>query len=483
MAISILRSQIHIIDMQTRIPFKFGITTMTSVPHLILKLTMEIDGKQITGLAADHLPPKWFTKDPDTTMRADQEDMITIIQNACNIALACKPEESVFTMWYSIYMNQQSWAETTAFPSLLWGFGVSLVERALIDGFCKRTGINFSTAIQTNAFGIKFDRLYPELTGIEPVDIIPSKPVDRLHVRHTIGLGDPITDSDILPADRVADGLPQSLESIIKTYNIRYFKIKISGDIEKDTARIEHIAEVLQKFDIDHAFTLDGNENYHEIDSFKQFWNNLISNSRLTSFLSRLIFVEQPIHRNMALTENLRDELNKWPNHPPIIIDESDGGFGDLKKAVDIGYVGTSYKNCKGVIKGLTNIAFLKFLSQNHPGRNYILSSEDLSTVGPISLLQDLAVLATLGVRHSERNGHHYFSGMSMLPEPMQRDIMKSHPDLFKWHKDGFPTLDIRNGEIQLGSIVNAPYGLGCDIDPTYFTDLDQWLLKLRDGD
>lgn len=46
------------------------------------------------------------------------------------------------------------------------------------------------------------------------------------------------------------------------------------------------------------------------------------------------------------------------------------------------------------------------------PERQYVLSAEDLRTVGLIELLQDLAVTATLGAEHVERNGHHNFRGL-----------------------------------------------------------------------
>ena len=77
MSISIQNSELHIINMQTRLPFKFGISTMTAVPHLILQLSLKINGKQCVGFAAGHLPPKWFTKGPASSLREEVEDMIT----------------------------------------------------------------------------------------------------------------------------------------------------------------------------------------------------------------------------------------------------------------------------------------------------------------------------------------------------------------------------------------------------------------------
>ena len=65
MAIRILYGDVHLIDLQTRLPFKYGIATMTRAPQAFVRLQIDADGHQATGVAADLLPPKWFTKIAD----------------------------------------------------------------------------------------------------------------------------------------------------------------------------------------------------------------------------------------------------------------------------------------------------------------------------------------------------------------------------------------------------------------------------------
>src|SRR5919202_1549630 len=88
-----------------------------------------------------------------------------------------------------------------------------------------------------------------------------------------------------------------------------------------------------------------------------------------------------------------------------------------------------SHKNCKGVFRGLANACLLAKRRAGDPSRPYVLSGEDLANVGPVALLQDLAATATLRVEHVERNGHHYFRGLSMLPESAQRQVLGGHGD------------------------------------------------------
>ncbi|MDB6126352.1 MAG: hypothetical protein JWM35_248, partial [Verrucomicrobia bacterium] len=55
---------------------------MTEVPHVCLRVMFEIDGRAHTGIAADHLPPKWFTKDPTRALGDEIEEMLVVIRAA-----------------------------------------------------------------------------------------------------------------------------------------------------------------------------------------------------------------------------------------------------------------------------------------------------------------------------------------------------------------------------------------------------------------
>jgi hypothetical protein len=68
--------------------------------------------------------------------------------------------------------------------------------------------------------------------------------------------------------------------------------------------------------------------------------------------------------------------------------------------------------------------------------------------------------MATLGIEHVERNGHHYFAGLSMYPKDVQEQVLRQHHDLYTRSTHGFATLDIRDGTIMVDSVVQAPFGL-----------------------
>jgi hypothetical protein len=162
-----------------------------------------------------------------------------------------------------------------------------------------------------------------------------------------------------------------------------------------------------------------------------------------------------------------------WQGRLRLIIDESEGNLDSLVRALDLGYHGTSHKNCKGVFKGIANACLLEHLRRE--GRDVLMSGEDLANIGPVALLQDLAVCANFGIGSVERNGHHYFAGLSMFPAPVQQQLLDSHPDLYHRSSLGWPTLRIDRGMLQLDSIVRSPFGVGPLIDVEQFMTLEKW--------
>lgn len=474
MTIALKRVDLHVLNMRTRMPFRYGIASMTALPHLFVRVQAEVDGRARTGLASEGLPPKWFTKDPSTTYRQDLEDMLAVIRHAAGSATMLPAAATPFEWWWSLAETQAAWGAAEGHPPLLSGLGTSLLERAMLDAYCRATGMPFPEAVRTNALGVNLGMLHAELERVEPGYFLPSHPSRRIVVRHTVGLADPLTDGDIPAAERLDDGLPQSLEAGIAAYGLTHFKIKLSGDLPHDIARLRQLSAVLGSAGR-YAFTLDGNEHYQSIGAFADAWRALNAGQSLRELMEHLLFVEQPLHRDVALGAGAATELRAWRDRPLIIIDESDADPDSLPRALAAGYAGTSHKNCKGVFHGIGSACLIARRTQQQTARRFVISGEDLANVGPVALLQDLAVMATLGIPHVERNGHHYFRGLSMLPPDVQQRVLDRHGGLYHAHPDGFPTLAVRAGRIQVESTLDAPFGTRFLMDSTPLTPLDAW--------
>lgn len=459
--------------MRTRFPFRYGIAALTELPHLFVKAEVEIDGKIATGTSADGLPPKWFTKNPETTFEEDDlPNMCRVIRHAAETGVDIGRCGCFFDWWKQVYDAQSAWATGARLPPLLAGFGFSLIERAVLDAFCRHQKTTLHQALYTNSLRLDFHALREFTDSIQPANVLPTQPARTLTARHTIGLGDPLTDADVGADDRPHDMLPYTLEENIRNYGLTFFKIKLCGDFDWDCDRLKQLSEIFDTTVGPTArFTLDGNESYRTVTEFREHWEQLREHASIRRLIDQsLMFVEQPVHRDTAFDPGVADQLANWPNAPTVIIDESDGDLNSFPTAIELGYSGTSHKNCKGVIKGLLNAASVAEAQAS--GQKLILSGEDLANVGPVALLQDLAVVASLGITHVERNGHHYFAGLSQFPSAEQQRTLAHHSDLYSGMPHGFPALQIVDGKINVGSVVDAPFGMAEQPDMALF---DEW--------
>ena len=86
------------------------------------------------------------------------------------------------------------------------------------------------------------------------------------------------------------------------------------------------------------------------------------------------------------------------------------------------------------------------------------MSGEDLANIGPVANHLDLVVQATLGIESVERNGHHYFTGLSVFNDEIQANALTSFPRLYTREED-FVRLNIQNGRLDVSELLEMPFG------------------------
>ena len=172
------------------------------------------------------------------------------------------------------------------------------------------------------------------------------------------------------------------------------------------------------------------------------------------------LLIEQPIKRAVALTR----PVGVLSQLRPMIIDESDGELSSFVAAMDLGYQGVSSKNCKGLYKSILNAARVDKHNRVPGGPRALMSAEDLTTLGGVSVQQDLALVALLGLTHVERNGHHFIDGMSFAPAGEQRSFAAAHADLYVI-ASGTARLRIDQGRLALGSLAGPGFATGGAMD------------------
>jgi len=450
----IIDVQARVTHVATRIPFRYGIAEMTQAPHVVIELTLGSANQTSRGWASEHLPPKWFTKNPDSPFADDVADMVAVIENAVASAKGLAAE-TPFELWWQLQRLQAEWGSAAAIPGLLSGLGTALVERALIDASCRLASMPFDEAMLSGVLGFDPARIHPELAGQTLSEAFADRGSNSLAIRHTVGLADPLVDEEVV--DDPADGLPVSLEAVIRRYGVSHFKIKTKGDLEADLPHVRRILALASKHGIDAWFTIDGNESMNTAEHFTTWATGLLDDAELGPVLAeRLIAVEQPFHRSMALSKEAGAALRALRVRLAVIIDESDDALTTVRDAMDLGYAGGTYKGCKGVFRGLANSALIR---SRGAAQRTVLTAEDLSTLPPLTVAQDLVVSSFMGLTHIERNGHHYFGALAPIDPEVEAKALRSHPDAYERCPDGRVRLRIEAGRVDIGSFRIAPFG------------------------
>jgi hypothetical protein len=457
-----------------RMPFRFGVITMRAAPLLTLAVAVEDSaGRRETGYAADFLAYRWFDKRPEKSLADNCRDLLASVEEAQGLYLEAGAEgyETPFALWRTTLPEIERRALARDFNRLGASFGASMLERGVIDALGRLTGRTFAQLVR-DGLGIDLGELCQELRGQEIAAFLPERPLERLHVRHTVGLLDPITAAD--RAEAVDDGLPETLEDYLDRDSIAYLKIKVAGRLDEDIARLEAIAAVLDRRDRTFHISLDGNEQYRRPDDFLELIDRIKTTPALQRLYERIMFIEQPLDRAVALDPAVRPALMALSREKPVVIDEADGWLTAFREAIGLGYRGTSHKNCKGVYKSLHNMA-LACLRNERAGRpELFLSAEDLSNVPVVALHADLAVVATLGITHVERNGHHYFRGLGHLGAAEKADALARHPDLYERRGDEV-FLRITDGTLECASLQVPGMGFAALPDMASLTPVERW--------
>lgn len=438
-----------------RLPFRFGVVTLTEAPQAFIRLRIETpDGRSAEGAAAELMAPKWFDKDPALSNGQNFAQLRLALQNAAAAYRADAAPRTAFGHSAAHHAALVAAGSRQGLNALVASYGPALVDRAVIDAVCRLAGQSFAAMLGANGFGIAADALTPDLAGFDIDGWLGAlRPVREIAARHTVGMVDPLAETDIAAADRLDDGLPESLEGAIAAYGLRWFKLKVGGDMAADLARLRAIAAVLDRSGAAYQASLDGNEQYDDVDGIAALWQAMRGDTALRRLCDSILYIEQPIRRAAALNR----PVSALAAQIPLIVDESDADYGVFPAARSLGYAGISSKTCKGVYRALLNAARCSRWNAQAGGSRHFVTGEDLTCQAGLALQQDLALVAMLGLTHVERNGHHYVDGFGTAPAAEQAAFLAAHPDLYAAATGtGRPRLAIRGGMIALGSLLDA---------------------------
>ena len=447
-----------------RLPFRFGVITLRQCSQAFVRTLVSIEGHgEVYGCAAEVIAPKWFDKSPEIDEIATLDQLRLSLQLAGSTYVTTR-WTTAFRLFCTRYDNQIRECAAAGLPPLAAGYGQALIDRAVFDAVCRGSGLSFLAGLQRNLAGLS-PEMTPDLCGFDLDGFLRDRTgLPEVAARHTIGMIDPLFASDQDPESRVADGLPETLEDVIEHYGMRYFKIKIGGDITADHDRLARIADCLNRIDDDFFVTIDGNEQYQDAESVLALMARLEEDPSLSMkrLLASTICLEQPIAREFSAGIS----VERIAARTPVMIDESDGTVDAFPQHRSLGYQGVSSKTCKGFYKSILNSARCRSWNDEDGGTPFFVSGEDLTCQAGIAVQQDLALVSALGITHVERNGHHYARGMSAASPDEQRRFLHGFPELYEW-RDGVVCLRIKNGKISTRAL-NSSSGWASAVEPEW---------------
>jgi len=438
-----------------RMPFRFGVVTLTAAPQAFVRARIRLeDGREGWGAGAEILAPKWFDKNLALS-NEDNFDQLRLALVLAREAYLGGGARTAFGHFAAHYRELIDAGARRDLNPLVASFGPAQLDRAILDALCRLQRMSFYEAVQGNFAGIAAGELAPDLAGFDlDAFLARLQPAQSIAARHTVGLVDAIAGHP----RQVNDGLPESLEEVVAAYGHTWFKLKVGGKVEEDVARLAGIAAVLDAGGRPYRASLDGNEQYDDLDGLQRLLARMKAEPRLAKLVGAIAFIEQPISRKHALDR----DVSAVAREIPVIVDESDADLDAFPRAKALGYAGVSSKMCKGLYKAILNAA--RCAAWSTPARRYFMTGEDLTTQAGLAVQQDLALVNLLGMTHVERNGHHYVNGMADLPAPEQAAFLAAHPDLYE-RSHGAVRLRIRDGALAIGSLDCVGFASGADPD------------------
>ncbi len=414
-------------------PFRFGAITINATPQLFVRVEIEVEGRgSAIGASAELLVPKWFDKRPELSPEQTVDGLRRSLAIARGLYLARTEFLTAFDLHASCIGAQVATCAKKDIPSLAAAYGPAEIDKAVLDAVLRAVETNFFEGMTGNIAGIDA-RLSPDLKATDIAQFLADrKPLPRVAIRHTVGLDDTVEGEG---------GVADARENA----GARYFKLKLSGDPAADAMRLARIGKELDTLGHDYKVTLDANEQYADLADLRALIDRLDRDAALRPISSRLLYVEQPMPRDITR----QSPLGSLAAHG-FIIDEADDSYDAFPSARALGYCGISSKSCKGLYKSIVNAT--RAAKWSAGGARFFVTGEDLTRQAGLAVQQDLALGAFIGITHAERNGHHYVDGFGDTPAVEAQAFAAAHPDLYADAGHGI-RLSIHNGDLLTGSL------------------------------
>jgi L-alanine-DL-glutamate epimerase-like enolase superfamily enzyme len=360
-----------------RAPYLFGGKSVDRVTLLIVDVTVHSrDGKTAKGFGSMPLGNVWAY--PSKTLAYDETlgAMKTLAAKIEKIAAAHR--EYGHPVDINVALEPEYIRAGGGMPKLAVLVTASPFDAAIHDAYGKVLGRSTYRTYGRDSMRRDLGAyLGKEFRGEYLDKYIQTSPTERIHIYHSVGGADPITDADL--KTRLDDGLPNTLPEWIRYNGLTHLKIKLNGgDLAWDVERAVRVERAAQSAGSQPTYCLDFNENCPNVGYLLDFLRQI--KQKVPGAFERVQYVEQPTKRDLkADRANVMHEAAKLR---PVVIDESLTDLESLLLAREMGYTGVAIKACKGQTQAVLMAAaaqkfgmFLCVQDLTCPGASFVHSA------------------------------------------------------------------------------------------------------------
>lgn len=447
--VSISKSELYFLPVQTRVPLKFGTETLTSVICARVKITVQSEGNHYSdGWGETPLNIQWIW--PSSL---SYNERLQCIKDLCIEISRLLPHQNItghsleigyhlseiFLKELLTKINKEKRMGLEPIPWLAGLVCLSAFDIALHDsyGTCFKIS-SFSTLNadwmtkdlshfmepSSHAPGINFKNKFPS-------DYLLSSPKKSMKVWHLVGGVDPISENE-LTGKEPNDGYPVLLNDWIQSDQLDCLKIKLRGnDIDWDYKRIVDVGNIAIEQNVS-WLTTDFNCTVEKTQYVNQILDKLVLNE--PSIYGKILYVEQPFPYELE-----KDLMNvrSVSARKPLFLDESAHDWKVVRLGFELGWSGVALKTCKTLTGA-------------------ILSACWAIEHGMTLMVQDLTNPMLAQVAHCQLAAHFdtimgvESNGMQFYPEASSFEA-QFHPGIYRR----------RNGQLDLSTLDSIGLGYG----------------------
>jgi L-alanine-DL-glutamate epimerase-like enolase superfamily enzyme len=443
-------SKVFFLPIQTRVPFKFGRETLTSVTCARVCVTVQnLKGERAQGWGETPLSVQWaWPSSLEYSERAEAMQLFCRMLAEAWVAFDSSghPIEVGYEFVENILpklldeLNSRPDRQNESMPLLTALVCCSAFDIAVHDAYGNLLGTDvystYNTEFMNNDLGhflepaddaeISFANKYP-------ADFLKLPGDKKVIAWHLVG-GKDLLDSQELTGDEPDDGYPVLLTDWIKRDGLKCLKVKLCGNDSKwDYERLVNVGRIALENDC-LWLTSDFNCTVTDPDYVNDILDRLMAEH--PRIYQMILYVEQPFPYDLEANPI---DVHSLSARKPLFMDESAHNWKLIRLGRSLGWNGVALKTCKTQSGAILSACWAR-------AHGMSLMVQDLSNPMLAQIPHALLAAHTTTIMGVETNGMQFYPAASEPEEAV-------HPGLYRR----------KNGILDLSTLDGAGFGYRLD--------------------